>query len=1408
MKILTATEVKLRDATKMLAGSKIPLEALTTAAQKTKAGLDSAAIAVKDFSVNAATKLSDSIKSVALRTKEAAINIGNTAINAPGTMGNWWNGGQKNPEIDAEGNKVYGGMRGKIIQGGTKFGNKIAGAGMGIGMAAMMTQGMGGPVGDIAGQLSGPIMAISSIASIFQMFPGILAAMTGPIGLVVAGLAAAGIGLKMMYDQLIATREAAKQAAEATAITTSKMNAYAEAAGTVSPTEIRQRQRQTELTGLKPSETQTFGDTFFQGDSGKKMQSEFENAISGAGKSKAINELGNQLATAVATGMLTAVDASQIATSLGQSLKDQSIGIGVNAKIVSLIGSEGKDITNSPMDVHVKLISDTASQIQTSMSIIKNTGQAGWGSSEWNSMVAAEQQAAIGYQSLVNQSQLLIDNLDVEHQKRLDSLQAVEDLAGIEAENATYQNQRTTALQANNKAIQDQVDSMKQLNIQNQNAIVAASRDALKTQFTGTQNEGAAKNVQEKLNATRVIYRDGYGKELTAEQANKPGQNATPDTVQALSNATQLTLSTNIQAGNIDVVQFEKLTKFMDPGGDGNQATYDAIANITSTLGGPAAGELTQLLGNFGPGQEKVVRTLALEVQADPSKLDTYTKLVTNSKNGEGAALIGRSKETDKSGKATSAAKKAQAQIDKATKAYKAIDNMAAKGPITMEIVAKTAGFEDAKFDANWFNGLPAEAKKFALQYFVSVSASVTDDQLTAWMKSHKIATNTSTGSGRLGNARTTGYTHSLMQQYVGQYAADQTQQITNSLNASGAFGGGDGGNYDSSGGGGGGSQQEAPRTITDVIADQQKRITAINDQTTAVRKLVAAGLSLADAYAIASNAEDAALIANGANAAQLAELTAKTREAEKATKDLAAATNAASAALDIKEKNDLAAKLAADNTLTDIQKRFLLENADAARLYMNPTFDQATLNKALLDAQNASTYEFNIKKVTIPGLQDIWKKGLDNAMQAFSAQQNAIEIKFKVQSNPFKDIVEAGKRAIEDIQNKPGGLDDLDADLQRISNKEFEINKAYDEKIKALDEVSKINDRIIAQQKSQIGLAEALTQGDIAAAAKAAQDMRSQDATSSLADQKNLLDQGRKSEIDSLTGTSGLTRDQIEEKIRDLKAQVLEIEEQRIEPAQRQMELLDRMQQDQIDALTVLGKTKDEWYAINTSLELSNTKTKEFQDAMREALSIATTLGNALATGVVPAVGSMPTPAPAPAPAPVADYHTEEYRNNMAMRVRQGEFGNGAARVTALGADYQWIQDRVNDMIYHWHGYSNGGIVSYMNNGGMIKNYLAKGGFPNMPKKGTDTIPAMLTAGEFVMSKPAVDSYGASNLARINNGGIGSEAKIINNSSDPVYNYNISVTAGAGSSPNDIAQTVVKQIRDIDYQRVKGNRF
>ena len=66
-------------------------------------------------------------------------------------------------------------------------------------------------------------------------------------------------------------------------------------------------------------------------------------------------------------------------------------------------------------------------------------------------------------------------------------------------------------------------------------------------------------------------------------------------------------------------------------------------------------------------------------------------------------------------------------------------------------------------------------------------------------------------------------------------------------------------------------------------------------------------------------------------------------------------------------------------------------------------------------------------------------------------------------------------------------------------------------------------------------------------------------------------------------------------------------------------------------------------------------------------------------------------------------------------------------------------LYEALNDKFDNVKGKATGGLI-----------YRAGGGFT---PRGTDTVPAMLTPGEFVVSKRGVDKFGAGNLQKINAG-------------------------------------------------------
>jgi hypothetical protein len=126
--------------------------------------------------------------------------------------------------------------------------------------------------------------------------------------------------------------------------------------------------------------------------------------------------------------------------------------------------------------------------------------------------------------------------------------------------------------------------------------------------------------------------------------------------------------------------------------------------------------------------------------------------------------------------------------------------------------------------------------------------------------------------------------------------------------------------------------------------------------------------------------------------------------------------------------------------------------------------------------------------------------------------------------------------------------------------------------------------------------------------------------------------------------------------------------------------------------------------------------------------------------------------------------------------------------RLAALEKQRLQAAAKAEGMARRYGGYA-------MSSGGLVPKYFAAGGFA----RGTDTVPAMLTPGEFVMSRYAVNSHGTDKMKAINSG-----ASV----GDSVYNYNLSVNVKSDANPDQIAKTVIAQIKQIDSQRVRGTRI
>ena len=105
--------------------------------------------------------------------------------------------------------------------------------------------------------------------------------------------------------------------------------------------------------------------------------------------------------------------------------------------------------------------------------------------------------------------------------------------------------------------------------------------------------------------------------------------------------------------------------------------------------------------------------------------------------------------------------------------------------------------------------------------------------------------------------------------------------------------------------------------------------------------------------------------------------------------------------------------------------------------------------------------------------------------------------------------------------------------------------------------------------------------------------------------------------------------------------------------------------------------------------------------------------------------------------------------------------------------------------------GFSQGGLVQ-LAQGGIVHplNYLAAGGNPFVPS-GTDTVPAMLTPGEFVINRQAASSLGINNLSQLNRG------SLPQGSTENNFNINLSITNSGSLDENFIRNRIVPTLKE-----------
>jgi len=482
------------------------------------------------------------------------------------------------------------------------------------------------------------------------------------------------------------------------------------------------------------------------------------------------------------------------------------------------------------------------------------------------------------------------------------------------------------------------------------------------------------------------------------------------------------------------------------------------------------------------------------------------------------------------------------------------------------------------------------------------------------------------------------------------------------------------------------------------------------------------------------------------------------------------------------------------------------------------------------IKAAEAAAKKFQM--TTSSGQKQYFDEVYGKVQDFISASENLMRATFEVATAADTSLVSKLENKIKDLNSQ---IQNYEYSLEEIAEKEDAINKEYDKKAKALENVRRINEDILRQQKSQLSIADALSQGDIAAAASAMQQSREENARAAADSQGNLLDIAKQAQIDSLTAKNGLTREEIEKRIKGLKKEISDIERGELAQAQSRIDAAQRKLDIEIAGISVLGRTAGQWESIKAETDKAQAGAVLYNKELRTSIGLVREMvaGFKNVPGTVgfqkPAASSGFTPTPGNLrPGPEKD-------------------GTFVGQVGPQG-NFVWNGEK-------WNKLAGGGMVKKYAGGGMVKpSYFAKGGkvgyYPMgglIPYKAnggmfksvnTDTSPAMLTPGEFVVRRSAVEKFGVQNLKNINNGtygntrsrdlvqpvypevsknylsgniggGISSNANIAESNTqvdNSVYNYNLSVNVeGTDVSPDQIANVVMRKLQNFGSQRVRG---
>jgi TP901 family phage tail tape measure protein len=1440
-----------------------------------------------------------------------------------------------------------------------KLGAKITNASNALGMVAIGASFLPGKIGEVAQKLVPFAIGLQVVTMLFPILKtGILkmvASMT-PWGLaltaIVAAIGAGTLIQKIINDNNIKMAKKQSEYIDSISATTEKMKKVSAITGKFSASEVMSIKRQNassdKFTKNYDRAGQQFGTSFAASEVGKEIFKGFQDDLLRSGTGPAVKSFALQLSGLVSDGVITGIQAGDIARQVAVDFQDMSLYPKIVGDLTSIIGPDGSDILKDPIRVRLEIVKESQDNIKNLIAGITTTKDTGFNISKIFSGFAKNKEisALMGAASVQNleTTQAQIDATNYEYDKKLQILNT--DLASAKTAKAKLdiQNQIKEAGDKNladneklNKANADNLkvmqDAFKLTNGDrgSSNAFMEAARQQARAKVKGTQNEPfldpmlkLAAGTGSKSLELKITALAGSGTNpllltnlLGIFKGDNAGLTKNLDLMVTTHGAGEIqTLLSNLNIEKLDYKTKKELFIQINLVKDKTQfddlnATL-AILNtmpkdfdINAFLKGDAIGKLRTLTGQLnkvnnikdvsvkavvdliatengkgGPGKSGADKGFIAALEAVKANFDWIKSLPENQQKTAMLTVITAFQEITP--------EQMKAETQKRLKA--------AGGAMTVEnFLNSPAGQakirEDLAMQAAKPQYAPAQIKpKVPTGGPKSGDKKERDTTLDDLLLTLKLTRNASINAeGGLTELKRVFNDGLLLKGFVGlnQALLDQSGNL-DFIDFVGGLDEAVKKAYVSTTDLKNGIVKLTPtgelvkkaydaKVLGEYSSSTEEAIKSIAAQREEFKKLTVAGLDNVQAAEMLTDANFALALSHTTNSKDIKILIDAYKELKKVQTDYA---NDQLTPLQRAQKGF-------DEVGQKVNKFFSLTKQAIEGKYARKIFDG---EQSVQEAQD-----------TVSAIE----KEIDNIQTSINKKQVQIENEVTIPLRKFEEAITAIQEEISTKFDEPISVfqeetSDLSNDLTLIDKAAGAINKKYDAQEEALNKISELNQDLITQEKQRISLADALSQGDISAAAQIAQDMRSTAAEKAASGAGDLLSVAREQEIANLRSASGQTRLEIEQRQFEITQAIYNLEEDRqileakiakikkdnilpLENLRKQILLDIRVEEDKIyaitngrllaaqaelrtkqDNLTAIENEKQaeldklyalelQWIEVQAGIAEAEAATIDLQAAIREAIALAKelaaifagmgTFNNLSTSGSVTSETEYVAPASTAADIAALEKFIDLVEELDAAQAAADEAAANSVENRGGGADAAYdrkvaaaaaarlaaAQAAYNLTLPEYDPNNPGGggggrfATMAMSSGGMIPRYMAAGGIAvprlrseKMPiqmsyggmvpkyfavggmSRGTDTVPAMLTPGEFVMSKYAVDSYGTNKMKAINNG---------SHKDEKVYNYNLSVNVKSDANPEDIARVVMTQIRQVDSQRIRTQR-